>query len=98
LNDVRQIWKVDQSLSGGVPETGGEIRSLDGTKLLFSQEQAGMLVSRPGTLDDPRQAGKVTFPLVEMSMVTVAGIIADCDGWEDVADFGRDRLEELVRV
>lgn len=35
-----------------------------------------MLVSRLATLDDPRQAGKVTFPLVEMSMVAVAGIIA----------------------
>jgi len=54
-----------------------------------------MLVRRLETLDDPRQAGKVTFPLVEMSMVAVAGIIADCDGWEDVADFGRDRLEWL---
>jgi predicted transposase YbfD/YdcC len=54
-----------------------------------------MLVSRLATLDDPRQAGKVTFPLVEMSMVAVAGIIADCDGWEDVADFGRDRQDWL---
>jgi predicted transposase YbfD/YdcC len=53
------------------------------------------LVSRLGTLDDPRQAGKVRFPLVEMSMVAVAGIIADSDGWEDVADFGRDRLDWL---
>mgnify|MGYP002640404674 FL=1 len=54
-----------------------------------------MLVSRLGALDDPRQAGKVSYPLVEMSMVAVAGVIADCDGWEDVADFGRDRLDWL---
>jgi predicted transposase YbfD/YdcC len=54
-----------------------------------------MLVSRLETLGDPRQAGKVTFPLVEMAMLAVAGIIADCDGWEDVADFGRDRLDWL---
>jgi len=53
------------------------------------------LVSRLETLDDPRQAGKVKYPLVEMSMVAVAGVIADCDTWEDVADFGRDRLEWL---
>ena len=56
-----------------------------------------MLVSRLGALDDPRQAGKVCYPLVEMSMVAVAGVIADCDGWEDVADFGRDRLDWLRR-
>jgi len=30
-------------------------------------------------------------------MVAVAGVIADCDGWEDVADFGRDRLDWLRR-
>ena len=54
-----------------------------------------MLVSRLETLEDPRQAGKVSYPLVEMSMVAVAGVIADCDGWEDVADFGRDRLDWL---
>ena len=53
------------------------------------------LVNMLGRLDDPRQAGKVTYPLVEMSMVVVAGVVADCDGWEDVADFGRDRLEWL---
>jgi hypothetical protein len=56
-----------------------------------------MLVSRLGALDDPRQAGKVSYPLVEMSIVAVAGVIADCDGWEDVADFGRDRLDWLRR-
>ena len=33
--------------------------------------------------------------LVEMTMVAVAGVIADCDGWDDVADFGRDRLQWL---
>lgn len=54
-----------------------------------------MLISQLSTLEDPRQAGKVTCPLVEMSMLAVAGVIADCDGWDDVADFGRDRLEWL---
>ena len=54
-----------------------------------------VLVSRLSALEDPRQAGKVSYPLVEMSMVAVAGVIADCDGWEDVADFGRDRLDWL---
>ena len=54
-----------------------------------------LLISQLSTLEDPRQAGKVTYPLVEMSMLTVAGVIADCDGWEDIAAFGRDRLEWL---
>ena len=54
-----------------------------------------LLISQLSTLEDPRQAGKVTYPLVEMSILTVAGVIADCDGWEDIAAFGRDRLEWL---
>lgn len=54
-----------------------------------------VLVSRLSEVKDPRQAGKVSYPLVEMAMVAVAGVIADGDGWEDVADFGRDRLEWL---
>jgi hypothetical protein len=51
-----------------------------------------MLISQFSTREDPRQAGKVICPLVEMSMLTVIGAIADCDGWEDIAEFGRDRL------
>jgi hypothetical protein len=40
-----------------------------------------MLISQLSTLQEPRQAGKVTYLLVEMSMLTVAGVIADCDEW-----------------
>lgn len=54
-----------------------------------------MLIQRLAKIPDFRQAGKITYPLVEMTMVTVAGIIADCDNWEDVAAFGRDRLDWL---
>lgn len=54
-----------------------------------------LLVTGLGELDDPRQAAKVTYPLSEMALVTVAAIVADCDGWDDVAEFGRDRLEWL---
>jgi hypothetical protein len=39
-----------------------------------------LLISQLSTLEDPRQAGKVTYPPVEISMLTVAGVIADCDG------------------
>lgn len=66
---------------------------LSGTGRDAVDDSIHMLISRLETLDDPRQAGKVSYPLVEMAMVAVAGVIADCDGWEDVADFGRDRVE-----
>ena len=54
-----------------------------------------LLVTRLSDLDEPRQAKKITDPLVEMAVTCVAGLIADCDGWDDVAQFGRDRLDWL---
>jgi predicted transposase YbfD/YdcC len=74
---------------------GADVDQISGTGRDAVDDSFQMLVSRLGALDDPRQAGKVSYPLVEMSMVAVAGVIADCDGWEDVADFGRDRLDWL---
>lgn len=74
---------------------GADLDQISGTGRDAVDDSFQMLVSRLGALDDPRQAGKVSYPLVEMSMVAVAGVIADCDGWEDVADFGRDRLDWL---
>lgn len=74
---------------------GADLDQISGTGRDAVDDSFRMLVSRLGAVDDPRQAGKVSYPLVEMSMVAVAGVIADCDGWEDVADFGQDRLEWL---
>lgn len=54
-----------------------------------------VLVTGLSELDDPRQAAKVIYPLPELALVTVAAIVADCDGWDDVAEFGRDRLDWL---
>jgi len=72
---------------------GADVDPISGTGRDAVDNSFRILVSRLGALDDPRQAGKVTYPLVEMSVVVGAGVIADCDGWEDVADFGRDRLD-----
>lgn len=49
-----------------------------------------LLVTRLRELPDPRQSAKFTFPLVEMALTCVAGGVADCDGWEDIAEFGQD--------
>ena len=54
-----------------------------------------LLVTRLSDLPDPRQAGKVSYPLVEMALTCVAAVVADCEGWEDIAEFGRDQLEWL---
>lgn len=38
---------------------------------------------------DPRQASKVRYPLLEIIIIVICGVIAGCDEWEDIADFAR---------
>lgn len=38
-------------------------------------------------LEDPRQAGKVRHNLLEIIVMTICAVIADCDVWEDIADY-----------
>ncbi|TMO54478.1 ISAs1 family transposase, partial [Pseudoalteromonas aurantia] len=39
-------------------------------------------------IEDPRQKIKVIYPLLDVLFLTVAAIIAGCEGWEDIEDFG----------
>jgi len=55
---------------------GADVDRISGTGRDVVDDSFRILVSRLGALDDPRQAGKVTYPLVEMSVVAVAGVIA----------------------
>ena len=54
-----------------------------------------LLVTRLGDLPDPRQAGKVSYPLAEMTLTCVAGVVADCDEYKNIFEFSRDQLEWL---
>ena len=44
-------------------------------------------------LTDPRQQGKVMHNFAETIMIVVCAVIAGCDGWEDIADYCRVKLE-----
>ncbi|RJE76696.1 hypothetical protein BGP78_11960 [Pseudoalteromonas sp. MSK9-3] len=46
-------------------------------------------------IEDPRQKIKVIYPLHDVLFLTVAAIIAGCEGWEDIEDFGHCKLEWL---
>ncbi|MCF1439746.1 MAG: ISAs1 family transposase, partial [Shewanella sp.] len=41
-----------------------------------------------GSIEDPRQTAKVSYPLFDVLFLTVCAIIAGADGWEDIQDFG----------
>lgn len=46
-----------------------------------------------GELDDPRQSAKVCYPLFDVLFLTVCAVIAGCEGWEDIEEFGDGHLD-----
>ncbi|MGB6139532.1 ISAs1 family transposase [Pseudoalteromonas rhizosphaerae] len=47
------------------------------------------------SIDDPRQQGKVVHKLFDIIFLAVSAVISGCQGWEDIEDFGHDRLDWL---
>jgi len=48
-------------------------------------------------LDDPRQRAKVLYPLDEILLLALLGVLAGCDSWVEIARFGEKKLCLLRR-
>jgi predicted transposase YbfD/YdcC len=48
-------------------------------------------------LDDPRQAGKVWYPLDEVLLLCLVAVLAGAESWVEIAEFGKKKLELLRR-
>ena len=46
---------------------------------------------------DPRQEGKVFYPLEEILLLVLCGVISGADGWTSIALYGQKKLELLRR-
>lgn len=46
-------------------------------------------------LEDPRVERTRLHPMPEILLTTVCGVIAGCEGWNEIEEFGRSRLEWL---
>ena len=44
---------------------------------------------------DTRQIAKVTYPLFDILFLSVSAVIAGCEGWEEIEDFGHARIDWL---
>jgi hypothetical protein len=42
-------------------------------------------------LPEPRVAGRSRHLLVDIVVIAICAVIADCDDWSDIAQFGRKR-------
>ena len=48
-------------------------------------------------LDDPRQRAKVLYPLDEILLLVLLGVVAGCECWVEIARFGEKKLDLLRR-
>lgn len=48
-------------------------------------------------LADPRQRGKVLYPLDEVLLLVLLGVLAGCESWVEIAKFGDKKLDLLRR-
>ena len=46
---------------------------------------------------DPRQVGKILYPLDEILLLVLCGVISGADGWTSIALYGQKKLELLRR-
>ena len=49
-------------------------------------------------LEDPRQSGKVAYPLEEMLLQCLLAVLAGADSWVEIAEFGKNKLDFLRRL
>ena len=45
----------------------------------------------------PRQSGKVLYPLDEVLLLCLLAVLAGAEGWVEIAEFGKAKLEFLRR-
>jgi predicted transposase YbfD/YdcC len=50
-----------------------------------------------GEIEDPRQSGKVWYPLEEMLLLCLLAVLASAESWVEIAEFGKKKLEFLQR-
>jgi len=48
-------------------------------------------------MDDPRQEGKLKYPLDEILLLTLCGVLCGADGWVEISEFGQQKLTFLRR-
>ena len=48
-------------------------------------------------MPDPRQRGKVTYPLAEVLLLALLGVLAGADSFVEIARFGEKKLDLLRR-
>ena len=65
-----------------------EIKEIEISKLKELKEKAMML-------KDERQKGKITYKVWDIVVVVILAVLADCNEWEEIADYAKDEKDFL---
>ncbi len=55
------------------------------------------LMNRLSVIYDARQQWKVDHKLADILLLVICAVIAGCEGWEEIEDFGNERLDWLKK-
>lgn len=55
----------------------------------------GGLLEHLNQVPEPRQSAKIDYPLDEILFLTISAVVSGCNGWDEVVDFGEDKLDWL---
>lgn len=64
------------------------IKEIETEKLKELKEKSMML-------KDERQKGKITYKIWDIVVVVILAVLADCNEWEEIADYAKDEVEFL---
>ena len=67
-----------------------KIKEIEISKLKESKEKSMML-------KDERQKGKVIYKIWDIVVVVILAVLADCNEWEEIADYARDEKDFLKK-
>jgi len=62
-----------------------------------SKNGCHLLLESFESLEDPRSAQRVKYPLIEIIFLAVTSVISGANEWEEIVDFGQEKLEWLRR-
>jgi predicted transposase YbfD/YdcC len=52
----------------------------------------GGLLGHLNEVPEPRQSAKIEYPLDEILFLTISAVISGCSEWDEIVDFGEDKL------
>lgn len=67
-----------------------KIKEIEISKLKELKEKSKML-------KDERQKGKIVYKIWDIVVVVILAVIADCNEWEEIADYARDKKDFLKK-